>query len=105
MTVKEIHDLAEKDRIAFKKHTVLRMRQRNISADEVKESLANGKIIEDYPEDRPLPSQLISGYTQQKRPIHTVVAVDREEKMLWIITVYEPNLEEWHEGFERRKKK
>lgn len=104
MISKKIHALAGKDRIAIKKHTFIRMYQRKISADEVRESLNNGKVIEDYPEDRPLPSQLILGYTKQKRPVHTVVAVDKEE-MLWIITVYEPSLEEWQEGFERRRKK
>jgi hypothetical protein len=32
------------------------------------------------------------------------VAIDEEEPMLWIITVYEPDLFEWEEGFEKRRK-
>jgi len=98
-----IKDLAEKDNIAFKKHSILRMYERNIIADEVKEILISGEIIESYLEDRPLPSCLILGYTTKQRPIHVVVSVDKKDQMLWVITVYIPSLEEWEKGFRRRK--
>jgi hypothetical protein len=39
-----------------------------------------------------------------RKPIHGVVAIDEEEPMLWVITVYEPDLSEWEEGFEKRRK-
>jgi hypothetical protein len=100
--------LARDDRIAFKKHTALRMRQREISSEEVKEALQNCKIIESYPNDYPLPSGLVVGYTRKKRAIHAVVVIDdqnKEEGMLWIITVYEPNILEWQEGFEKRRRR
>lgn len=100
-----IRELAFKDRLAFKKHTVLRMRQRKITADEVKKALQGCKIIEYYPEDRPLPSGLVLGYTENNRVVHAVVAADEIEEMLWIITVYEPTPLEWEKGFEKRRKK
>ena len=81
------------------------MRQRKIAADEVKDALLGCKIIEDYPEDRPLHSGLVLGYTKNNRAIHAVVALDEDEKILWIITVYEPTLLEWEEGFQRRKER
>ena len=96
--------LAQKDKLAFKKHTVLRMHQRKIAADEVKTALQSCKIIEEYPQDRPLPTGLLLGYTGSNRPLHAVVALDEGEDMLWIITVYEPTLLEWEEGFEKRRK-
>jgi len=37
-----------------------------------------------------------------------VVVIDdqnKEEGMLWIITVYEPNILEWQEGFEKRRRR
>jgi len=105
LDVDKIKELATRDKLAFKKHTVLRMRQRSISSDKVKTALQNCKIIEDYPEDRPLPSGLVLGYTENNRAIHMVVALDEDEEMLWIITVYEPTLLEWEEGFEKRRKK
>jgi len=100
---KVIKALARKDRIAFKKHSILRMHERRIFADEVKEALISGEIIEEYPKDRPLPSCLMLGHTVEQRPIHAVVAVDEGESMLWVITVYIPTGEEWAEGFKRRK--
>ena len=75
--------------------------------DEVKEALQNCKIIESYPNDYPFPSGLVVGYTRKKRAIHAVVVIDdqnKEEGMPWIITVYEPNILEWQEGFEKRRK-
>ena len=87
MEYQSIKDIAEKDRIAFKKHCTLRMYERKIFADEVKEALTKGKIVENYPEDRPL---------------HVVVAIDVKEQMLWIIAAYEPGFEEWEQGFKRR---
>ena len=103
-----IRKLARNDRIAFKKHTALRMRQRGISSDEVKEALQNCKVIESYPNDYPFPSGLVVGYTRKKRAIHAVVVIDEENKgegILWIITVYEPNILEWEERFEKRRRR
>ena len=102
MEYQSIKDIAEKDRIAFKKHCTLRMYERKIFADEVKEALTKGEIVENYPEDRPPPSCLILGYTGKDRPLHVVVAIDVKEQMLWVITAYEPGLEEWEQGFKRR---
>ena len=100
-----IHELAAKGRLAFKKHCALRMYERKIYAIEVMEAMQCCKIIEGYPEDYPLPSGLVLGHTQKSRPIHAVVAVDEKEPILWIITAYQPNLLEWDESFEKRRRK
>lgn len=102
-TLDNIIALATNDNIAFKKHSVLRMHKRGISADEVRDALISGEIIESYLKDWPLPSYLIFGYTKKQRPLHAVVAVDNNNMMLWLITVYIPTVEEWEEGFRRRK--
>ena len=102
--INRIRELASANQMAFKKHTVLRMYQRQITGNDTQEALVQGKIIEEYPDDYPLPSCLVLGYTQMRRPIHAVVAIDEEEPMLWVITVYEPDLFEWEEGFDKRRK-
>lgn len=102
--IDRIHELATLNRMAFKKHTVLRMYQRQITEQEAKEALVHSKIIEEYPTDYPLPSCLVLGFTRFSRPIHAVVVIDEEEPMLWVITAYEPDLSEWEEGFEKRRK-
>jgi len=63
------------------------------------------KIIETYYEDKPFPSFLILGYTEDKRPLHMVIGVNSEDFELYFITAYQPMLEIWEEGFERRKKR
>ncbi len=99
-----IRNFAEKDRIAFKKHCVLRMNERKIRSDEIRDALIHGEIIENYPDDRPLQSCLILGYSEKERPIHAVVAADITDRMLWVITVYIPDPDEWDSEFRRRKK-
>lgn len=98
-----IRDLAARERVSFKKHTLLRMHQRKISVDEIKAALCECEVVESYPKDRPLPSALLLGFTKARRPIHAVLAINEEDEMLWVITVYEPTLVEWRDGFKERR--
>lgn len=45
-----------------------------ITDNEMFESVLNGKIIENYPEDKPYPSCLIYGKKSDERPLHIVCA-------------------------------
>ena len=56
ITNRLIRKIAREDRIAFTKHSAIRMREREIYVDEVKKVLMCGEIIEEYLEDRPFPS-------------------------------------------------
>ena len=100
--ISTIQGLAGKDRIAFKKHSIIRMHERNVSVDEVREVLIRGEIVEVYTETRPLPCCLVLGFRTEKDPVHVVVAVDVSEQMLWVITVYKPSKNEWDGAFKRR---
>lgn len=70
---------------------------------EVFEAVTNGKIIEQYDKDKPYPSCLVYGNTQDNRPLHGVFAYSDSDDLAIVITVYEPSPEKWIE-FERRKK-
>ena len=74
-----------------------------IKDNEVIEAVLNGKIIEDYPEDKPYPSCLIYGETSNKRPLHIVFAYAEDANKVIIVTVYQPRSDQWI-GFERRRK-
>ena len=89
--------------IVYRLHASKRMFEREISDDDVEFLLKNGEIIERYDDDYPLPSLLLNGYSMNKRPLHLVVAVNRDEKRLVIVTIYEPNLLKWLDNFSRRK--
>ena len=105
MPIDEIKRLAKKDRLAFKNHAILRMHERKIYADEIKEALINGEIIEKYEQNLPFPSYLVLGFTSNGKFLHIVVAIDKKLDMLWVITVYIPSLDRWEVGFRSRRKK
>lgn len=95
-----IRKLISKRYYDVKLHTRKRMIERNIKIREVKEAIENGTIIEEYVDDKPLPSYLIYGKTSKLRPIHVVVGVD--EEVAAIITVYEPDPAKWIDFTKRR---
>jgi hypothetical protein len=80
------------------------MFQRGISEDSVREVLANGETIENYPDDIPYPSRLVLGW-RGARPVHVVVADDSDAHETIVITVYEPDTEQWEHGFRRRRQR
>ena len=88
--------------VEFRLHAVERMFERGISTDDVRRVIQAGKVIEDYPDDKPFPSCLMLGYARNK-PLHAVVATDRNANRAIIVTVYEPDPGQWEPGFERRK--
>ena len=67
---------------------------RRISVSEIRESISNGEIIEDYPEDKYGPSCLIHGKTAGGKAIHVQCSYPSRQVMK-IITVYEPDPERW----------
>ena len=64
--------------------------------------LLDGEIIENYPDDFPFPSALILGWIGG-RPLHVVVALNEDARMVAIITVYEPSTEYFEPDFKTRK--
>lgn len=80
------------------------MVQRGITDVDVREVLASGEIIEDYPDDTPFPSRLVLGW-QGSRAIHVVAAKDALAHETIVITVYEPDTDQWEPGFRRRRER
>ncbi|MGE0086132.1 MAG: DUF4258 domain-containing protein [Desulfococcaceae bacterium] len=90
--------------IEYRIHASQKMFRRDIHEDDVETVLKNGEIIERYDEDFPLPSLLINGRTSEKRPLHVVAAINCTEKIIVIITAYEPDKSRWTSGFSGRIK-
>ncbi len=89
--------------INWRRHALERMFERNISRKEVKETLAIGKIIEVYNEDKPFPSKLILAFID-KKPIHVVVAYDNKTQECYVITAYIPTEDSFYNNFVTRRK-
>ena len=105
MTQEELAALRQKvaaNEMEYADHAIRRMAQRQISTDAVKQVLAQGQVVENYPDDRHGPSCLIFGTTIRNRPLHIVCSYP-QRPLVKIITVYEPDLILWLPGFTRRK--
>ncbi|MFZ5908785.1 MAG: DUF4258 domain-containing protein [Chloroflexota bacterium] len=85
----------------FSRHAFKRAVERNISDGEIAQVSKNAEIIEDYPDDKYSPSCLILGFTNERRPLH-IQASFADTSMVRIITLYEPDVEEWIEFRKRR---
>jgi hypothetical protein len=78
------------------------MFERGIGRDDVKEVVAGGEAIAEYPDDSPYPSRLMLGHANGQ-PIHVVVAVDTATATCIVITVYEPQSDRWKHDFRTRR--
>ncbi len=90
------------ENVIFRVHAVQRMFERNISAEDVRKVLSDGVVIEDYPDDMPYPSRLMLGWCEG-RPIHVVVAINVEDNSIVVVTVYEPDPDQWDTNSSRRR--
>ncbi|MDO8355361.1 MAG: DUF4258 domain-containing protein [Nitrospirota bacterium] len=90
--------------LVFRVHAIQRMFQRRVSKEDVRLVVATGETIETYPTDKPFPSRLILGWSGL-RPLHVVAADNGSAQETIIVTVYQPDIEEWESGFKRRKRR
>lgn len=82
-------------------HSLKRMRERQINMTDFKSAIMTGDIIEQYPNDRPLPSCLILGQSIANKPLHDVLGTD--DDYIYAITAYYPSKTEWEDDFKTRK--
>lgn len=97
--IKDLWALCRSKAIRPTQHALLRLMQRNIALPDVAYAIENGEIIEQYPEDYPVPSCLVLGL--KPYPLHVVCSIYQSQ--VWIITAYKPNLQEWEPDYKTRK--
>ena len=104
MNRNRIKQIIKNNSIIWRKHALQRMFERGITRDEIKRVIIEGKIIEEYVDDKPFPSKLF--YQKfSNRVLHVVAAFDEETNKLHVITSYEPSLEIFENDFKKRKKR
>ena len=92
-----INDIREKiasDQFEFSQHAVDQSIVRHISVQELREAIAVGEVIEDYPDDKYGPSCLVFGVTLAGRALH-IHCSDPSRPAVKIITLYEPDPQRW----------
>jgi hypothetical protein len=86
----DIRDAVNAGRVLWKKHALERMLERGIGRNQVKNAILHGDIIENYPDDHPIPSLLLA--LNQPEALHVVLAYDAASEQCHIITAYRPDL-------------
>ena len=80
----------------------MRLQQRALTAEMVRNAIATLEIVEAYPQDKYLPSFLVRGESEGS-VFHAQIATDVEGKNIRIVTMYTPDPEEWDEGLRVRR--
>jgi mannose/cellobiose epimerase-like protein (N-acyl-D-glucosamine 2-epimerase family) len=101
-TLSEIQRQLQAGVFQFTRHALKRAIERNIKEQEIREAGVNVTVIEDYPDDKYSPSCLLLGFTEAQRALHLQVS-RMESDTTKIITLYEPDENEWIDYKIRRK--
>ena len=100
--IDQLRSKIAKNQFEFTRHALDQSILRGITVQELREAVEEGKVIEDYPEDKYGPSCLVFGMTKSARPIHIQCSHPSRE-IVKIITLYQPDHEQWIDYKERRK--
>lgn len=91
--------------VLWSSHATRKLQSENLQRKEVELALSNCEVIEDYPWlTRRLPDCLVLAFTSNGRPLHSVVALDKPNDRIFIVTVYRPDKKRWENDWKTRKK-
>jgi hypothetical protein len=101
-TLDQIRFQLARGEFEFSRHAFRRAAERNISEIEIRQAGSTAVIVEAYPADKYSPSCLLLGFTAGNRPLHIQVS-QADTETTRIITIYEPDPDEWASEFTRRR--
>jgi len=101
--IDEIRAKIDGGRFELSRHAVDQTILRQIRVQDIRDAIATGQVIEDYPDDKYGPSCLILGFTEALRPLHVQCSYPSRPKIK-IVTLYEPDPELWVDSKTRRSK-
>jgi hypothetical protein len=99
--IEKISEKIARNQFEFTQHAADQSILRRISVQELREAIASGEIIEDYPRDKYGSSCLILGFTQAGRPLHIQCSYP-SRPLVKIITLYQPDPKKWFDFRVRR---
>jgi hypothetical protein len=82
-------------------HAIIESAKDMVNDEDIEIAIANGMLMEDYPEDKRGHSCLICGMIRDRRYLHVVVGMAEENVV--IITTYLPSSDKWETPFKRRQ--
>ena len=100
--IEQLRQKVARFEMEYSLHAVRQMTARNVTPEEIVQTILAGEVVEDYPDDKYGPSCLVCGRTKAGRVLH-VQCSHPGRPLVKIITAYEPDAAEWDETFKRRK--
>lgn len=101
--IDEIQTAIRCDKVNVTNHARKELEADEISLEHLYHAALNGEMIEDYPNDYPLPSCLTLGFDENDRPVHAVWAYSSSDELAVVVTAYVPDLASWIDFRVRRK--
>lgn len=94
LSVVDMRERLALGRYRLSSHALVRIVERNIPGELIRQAGAAAEVIEDYPDDKYSPSCLLLGFGQDGTPLHLHVSrADNPDAK--IITLYVPDENEW----------
>lgn len=89
-------------KILWTYHANMRLRRRFIERTSILDAVDAFEILEEYPEDKYLPSYLVSGEAAGKI-FHVLFAVDVPGDNVRVVTAYQPDPKDWERDLKTRR--
>jgi hypothetical protein len=81
----------------------MRLGQRFIARETIIRAADSYEMVEEYPEDKYLPSYLLLG-RQGEEAFHVLFGADIEGQNVRVVTAYYPSAEEWEANLKMRRR-
>jgi hypothetical protein len=104
MNISDIIQAIDTNKIRISNHADEEAQSDNLLFDDTINSIYDGEIIEEYPEDKPYPSCLVLSLTSKGYPVHSVWGYNLANGWAVLVTVYRPDPKRWIDWKKRRKK-
>jgi Domain of unknown function (DUF4258) len=99
--IDQLRQKISRGQVEYSLHAVRQMVERNITPEEIAQTVLAGEVIEDYPDDKYGPSCLVSGKAKSGRVLH-VQCTHPSRPLVKVVTAYEPDPAEWDKTFKHR---
>jgi len=97
-----IRRCVQERKIFWTYHVNMRLKRRSISRAAVLDSVKSYEVIEEYPDDKYLPSYLVFAEAGEEQ-IHILFATDVAGDNVRIVTAYRPDPREWWPDLRTRR--
>jgi len=102
--IRFIQDCIRRGRVLWTYHVNMRLAGRFIPRESIVGVVETLELVEAYPDDKYLPSDLVLGRADADG-LHVLVAVDVEGDNVRIVTAYHPDPAEWQDELRTRRPK